>query len=158
MRTLDSAQAIYERWHEQVFAYVLGRVRSRADAEDITSEIFLKLLTLGDWFDPERVGASTYIFCAARTAIADHYRKNHMLFTPLDEIMETLGEEPDALLEALNHALGTLPEREAEIVMLHYYYGLSHREISEKMHLSYGNVRQLCHTALGRLRRELGDT
>lgn len=157
MRTSDNAQEVYERWHERVFAYVLSRVRSRADAEDITSEVFLKLLAGAEDFDPDRVGASSYVFRAAQTAIADHYRKEHVLFTPLDDIAETLGDEPDAMLEALDHALGKLPEREAEIVMLHYYYGLSHREIAGRMRLSYANVRQLCHTALVRLRGELAD-
>lgn len=156
--TLDSRQAeVYERYHERVFGYLLGRVRNRADAEDITSEVFLKLLDAADAFDPERPGANSYIFRVVQTTLMDHYRKNRFVCVPLDEVAETLGgaEEPDEQLCALDRALEKLPQREAEIVMLHYYYGLGHREIAEKMHLSYANVRQLCHVALGKLRREL---
>ena len=61
----------------------------------------------------------------------------------------------DELLESLNSALDALTERESAIVILHYYHGLSHKEIAGKMHLSYANARQLCHVALKKLRKEI---
>lgn len=156
----SARETLYTRYYDRVFGHVLRHVRNRADAEDITSEVFLKLFSLAEEVDPERVGAASYVFRVMETVLADHYRKNRFLVTPLDELGETLSgeDEPDALLTSLDHALETLPQREMEIVVLHYYYGLSHKEIAEKMHLSYGNVRQLCHGALVKLRREMAET
>lgn len=157
LTTPNAGETLYARYYDRVFGYMLCHARSRADAEDITSEVFLKLLSGADGFEPERVGASSYVFRVMQTVLTDHYRRERHLFVPLDEVDEMLGTEPDEQLAALDRALETLPQREQEIVVLHYYYGLSHREIAERMRLSYGNVRQLCHTALGRLRREMAE-
>ncbi len=161
MKTKYNAQQdIYNLYYDKVFGYVLNRVHSRADAEDIASEVFLKIFSKAEEFDLKRAGASTYIFRTMQTALTDFYRKNSMICTPLEEI--TYGQEPsenpDAMLEALNKALDILPQRELAVIVRHYYHGLSHREIAKKMHLSYVNVRQLCHVALKKLRKEMGET
>lgn len=136
---------------------MLNRVHSRADAEDITSEVFLKLFSKSDEFDLKRSGASTYIFRVMQTTLADFYRKNKIVYTPLEDLADEVAEQEDLdeLLGALDEALNTLAERELAIVVLHYYHGLSHKEIAEKMHLSYANVRQSCHVALKKLRKEM---
>ena len=59
------------------------------------------------------------------------------------------------LLTFLDDALDTLTERELAIVILRYYHGLSHKEVAKKMQLSYVNVRQICHVALEKLRKEM---
>lgn len=158
MDTKDSIQAeVYFLYYDKVFGYVQNRVRNKADAEDITSEVFLKIFSKPDALDLKRPGASTYIFRVMQTTLADFYRRNRIVCIPLEEAADETEEEDDldALLVSLDKALGTLEERELAIVILHYYHGLSHKEIAEKMHLSYTNVRQLCHVALKKLRKEM---
>lgn len=158
MDTKDSIQAeVYSLYYDKVFGYVQNRVRNKADAEDITSEVFLKIFSKPDALDLKRPGASTYIFRVMQTTLADFYRRNRIVCIPLEEAADETEEEDDldALLVSLDKALGTLEERELAIVILHYYHGLSHKEIAEKMHLSYTNVRQLCHVALKKLRKEM---
>lgn len=161
MQTKDSMQEeIYNLYYNKVFGYVMNRVQNRVDAEDITSEVFLKLISKSDEFDLKRPGASTYIFRVMQTTLTDFYRKNRMVYTTLEEIVDEVEEteDMDDVLESLNKALDVLPERELAIVILHYFHGLSHKEIAEKMHLSYANVRQLCHVALKKLRKEMEKT
>lgn len=144
MDTKDSIQAeVYSLYYDKVFGYVQNRVRNKADAEDITSEVFLKIFSKPDALDLKRPGASTYIFRVMQTTLADFYRRNRIVCIPLEEAADETEEEDDldALLVSLDKALGTLEERELAIVILHYYHGLSHKEIAEKMHLSYTNVR-----------------
>lgn len=158
MQTKDSFQTeVYDLYYNKVFRYVLNRVHSKADAEDITSDVFLKLLSRSDEFDLGRPGASTYVFRAMQTTLVDFYRKNKVVYLPLEEFADEVdeSEDLDELLGSLDKALDTLSERELAIVLLHYYHGLSHREIAGKMHLSYANVRQLCHAALKKLRKEM---
>lgn len=153
-------EEIYNLYYNKVFGYVMNRVQNRVDAEDITSEVFLKLISKSDEFDLKRPGASTYIFRVMQTTLTDFYRKNRMVYTTLEEIVDEVEEteDMDDVLESLNKALDVLPERELAIVILHYFHGLSHKEIAEKMHLSYANVRQLCHVALKKLRKEMEKT
>jgi len=158
MQTKDSIQSeVYSLYYNKVFGYVLNRVHSRADAEDITSEVFLKVFSKSDEFDLHRSGASTYIFRVMQTTLADFYRKNRIVYTPLEEVSDEIDETEnlDELLTFLDDALGTLTERELAIVILHYYHGLSHKEVAKKMQLSYVNVRQICYVALEKLRKEM---
>lgn len=158
MQTKDSIQSeVYSLYYKKVFGYVLNRVRSRADAEDITSEVFLKVFSKSDEFDLHRSGASTYIFRVMQTTLADFYRKNRIVYTSLEEVSDEIDETEnlDELLTSLDDALDTLNERELAIVILHYYHGLSHKEVAKKMQLSYVNVRQICHVALEKLRKEM---
>ena len=158
MQTKDTIQSeVYSLYYNKVFGYVLNRVHSRADAEDITSEVFLKVFSKSDEFDLHRSGASTYIFRVMQTTLADFYRKNRIVYTPLEEVSDEIDETEnlDELLTFLDDALGTLTERELAIVILHYYHGLSHKEVAKKMQLSYVNVRQICYVALEKLRKEM---
>ena len=158
MQTKDSIQSeVYSLYYNKVFGYVLNRARSRADAEDITSEVFLKVFSKSDEFDLHRSGASTYIFRVMQTTLADFYRKNRIVYTSLEEVSDEIDETEnlDELLTSLDDALDTLTERELAIVILHYYHGLSHKEVAKKMQLSYVNVRQICHVALEKLRKEM---
>ena len=158
MQTKDSIQSeVYSLYYNKVFGYVLNRVHSRADAEDITSEVFLKVFSKSDEFDLHRSGASTYIFRVMQTTLADFYRKNRIVYASLDEVSDEIDETEnlDELLTSLDDALDTLTERELAIVILHYYHGLSHKEVAKKMQLSYVNVRQICHVALEKLRKEM---
>ena len=156
MHTKDNIQTeVYSLYYNKVFGYVLNRVHNKADAEDITSEVFLKIFSKSDELDLERPGVSTYIFRVMQTTLADFYRRNRIVYIPLEEVAGKTDEveDLDELLVALDNALDTLEERELAIVIMHYYHGLSHKEISEKMNLSYTNVRQLCHVALKKLRK-----
>lgn len=158
MQTKDSIQSeVYSLYYNKVFGYVLNRVHSRADAEDITSDVFLKVFSKSDEFDLHRSGASTYIFRVMQTTLADFYRKNRIVYTSLEEVSDEIDETEnlDELLTFLDDALDTLTERELAIVILHYYHGLIHKEVSKKMQLSYVNVRQICHVALEKLRKEM---
>jgi len=158
MQTKDSIQSeVYSLYYNKVFGYVLNRVHSRADAEDITSDVFLKVFSKSDEFDLHRSGASTYIFRVMQTTLADFYRKNRIVYTSLEEVSDEIDEREnlDELLTSLDDALDILNERELAIVILHYYHGFSHKEVAKKMQLSYVNVRQICHVALEKLRKEL---
>ena len=158
MQNQDSFRTeVYDLYYARVFGYVLNRVRSKADAEDITSDVFLKLLSRMDEFDPGRTGASTYVFRVMQTTLADFYRKNKAVCMPMEAFADEQAPEDDmdALLAMLDRAMDVLAEREQAVVVLHYYHGLSHKEIAGKMQLSYVNVRQICHVALKKLRKEM---
>lgn len=165
MTKSKASENLYRLYHDKVFGYLLSRLGNRADAEDITSEVFLKLYSKSDDFDLERKGAASYIFKAMQSTLFDFYRKNNKTsFVPLDELKmgdESDDEDLDDTIELLDKALDTLSPRERDIIILHYYDGLGHKEISEKMGLSYTNVRQISHVAIKKLREkldnELGD-
>lgn len=160
MTKSKASDALYTLYRDKVFGYLSARLKNRADAEDITSEVFLKLYAKSDGFDLERKGAASYIFKVMQSTLFDFYRKNKVGFVPLDEMRigeESDDEDLDDTLELLDKALGTLSGRERDIIILHYYDGMGHKEIASKMNLSYTNVRQISHVAIKKLREKMNS-
>lgn len=72
----DSFEKIYEEYFGKVYNYIFGRMLNREISEDLTEDVFLKVLDNLDRYDPAR-GAkmSTWIFVIARNAVADYRKK-----------------------------------------------------------------------------------
>ena len=58
MNNADVMEKIYLAYREKVFRYVRGKVQNTADAEDVTSDIFLKVQTSLDSYDEEKATLS----------------------------------------------------------------------------------------------------
>ncbi len=152
---------IYTEYQGKVMGYIRARVQSAADAEDLCSGVFEKiLLKIGD-YDSEKSSLSTWIFTITRNTVIDFFRRNH----PSDELDENLADDTEVdadllrteTLSELAAALRKLPQNLAEIVVLRYYDGKPLTEIAEILGISYGAVKLRHQAALKSLRRELGD-
>ena len=75
MNKTDVMEKIYLEYREKVFRYVRGKVASTADAEDVTSEIFLKVLSSLDSYDEEKATLSTWIYTTTHNAVCNYYRQ-----------------------------------------------------------------------------------
>ncbi|MBR4287932.1 MAG: sigma-70 family RNA polymerase sigma factor [Clostridia bacterium] len=76
---------IYLSYKEKVFRYVRGKVSNVADAEDVTSEIFLKIQTSLDSYNEEKATLSTWIYTITHNAVCNFYRDESKRALPLDE-------------------------------------------------------------------------
>ena len=158
MSHLDITQ-IYLEYRDRVMGYIYARLRSRADAEDLCQDVFEKVHTKLDRFDPEKASISTWIYSITRNSVIDFYRKSR----PFGELTENITEDgaiDDALLndetlEELAEALAALPLQLRKIIVLHYYDGLPLTEIAKKMNLSYGAVKLRHAKALREIRASM---
>lgn len=63
----DSFEKIYEEYFDKVYNYIFGQMLNREVSEDLTEDVFVKVLTNLDRFDPARgVKVSTWIFAIAK--------------------------------------------------------------------------------------------
>ena len=144
MQVIDLNQ-IYTEYSGQVMGYIRARVRSSADAEDLHSEVFEKILKKIEGFDPSKASLNTWIFTVTRNTVIDHFRRTK----PTEELDENLSDniEPDEnllnseMLGELAAALRKLPQQLMDIIVLRYYDGKSLTEIASMMNLSYGAVK-----------------
>lgn len=155
MSALD-IERVYETYSDKVMSYLMARLRNRAEAEDLCSEVFEKVLTKMDRFDPEKSAVGTWIFSITRNALIDHYRRMRP-FEELDENLSEDGEVDEELLQTeslseLAAALKKLPQQLMDIVILRYYDGKPLTEIAKMMDLSYGAVKLRHQNALMLLR------
>lgn len=153
-------EQLYRDYHDRIYSYVFHRVNSREDAEDLVSEIFIKVIDKLDTFDESKSGYSTWIYQIAKNQIVDFYRGRKIQEELPEELLDDSSLEEGYLneetLSELATALESLPKAMRDIIIYRYYYEKSLQEISEIMSLSYGAVKLRHRDALARLKDMLG--
>ncbi|RME86050.1 MAG: RNA polymerase sigma factor SigZ [Caldilineae bacterium] len=143
-----STEQIWERCHEEIYAFILRRVKDPVDADDILQETFLKIHRhLSALRDDERLAA--WIYQIARNAIADHYRRRRPLEKLPDDVadrLSTQAEPPsngveEVVVSWLKPMVMTLPPRYREALLLSEFEGLSQKEVAARLGLSYSGAK-----------------
>ena len=149
---------IYTKFQPKVLSYINGKVNNMTLAEDLCSDVFLKVYEKIDTFDDTKASISTWIFTITRNKLTDYYRTGKISG---GEIPEYLSDESsmeddvcnDETLETLADALEKLDQRERDIVILHYYSGKTLKEIADGLGISYSYTKLLHNNALSRLQK-----
>ena len=160
MSELDM-ESIYRAYSGKVMAYLMARLRNTAEAEDLCSEVFEKVLTKLEGYDQSKAAIGTWIFSITRNTLIDHYRKTR----PSDELDENLSDDSEVdadllrneTLSELAQALRRLPKELMDIVVLRYYDRKPLTEIAKIMGLSYGAVKLRHQNALMLLREQMAS-
>ena len=86
-------EEIYIEYKDKVFGYVKNHVNSVEDAEDITSDVFVKIFSKLDTYDESKASISTWIYSMTSNTVIDFYRTNHIH----SEIPEDLTDEGSSI-------------------------------------------------------------
>lgn len=159
MSLATEKEALYTEYRDKVSRYVFCRLQNKSDAEDIVSEIFLKVYEHFDTFDASLASVSTWIYTITRNTVTDYFRSNRIYA----ELPEEASDEDDVdcvvlrkeSLAALGKALGKLDERRRALVILKYYKKMSLKDIAARMGISYAYVKILHKSALNKLKNDL---
>lgn len=147
---------IYEDYSLKVRNFILSKVNDFALAEDLTSDVFLKVFSKIDSFDPKKASLSTWIFTIARHRLIDYYRTRKVnVELPEDltyDIDESICDEDN--LKALKKAIGNLNEKERDVIILHYYSKMTLKDIANKMGISYAYAKMIHSKALEKMKNE----
>ncbi len=150
-------ETIYREYHDKVLYFIKCKVSSVEDAEDLCSDVFLKIQNKLPDYDSEKASVATWIFTIARNTVIDHYRKYKMTEEIPEELSSDFEVDADLLnretLSELAEALKKLSDDERTVVILHYYEGLSLKDIEERTGLSYGQVKIRHNSALKVLKK-----
>jgi len=77
---------LYSAFQARIYSYVARRIPNRADAEDVTGQVFLKALSGIRSFDPGRASFATWLYRIAHNSVIDYYRsEGDARATDLDE-------------------------------------------------------------------------
>ena len=153
--TEQERSSIYEQYSGKILAYIKSRITNHHTAEDICSDVFLKVYQKLDTFDETKASLSTWIYTITRNTLTDYYRTNRIS----EEIPETMADgtslEDDVckneMLETLADALEKLDERERSLIVFRYYSGMTLKEAAEKLGISYSYAKILHNKALKEL-------
>lgn len=152
----DGLKEIYEAYISYIYTIVFGLVGNRENAEDVTSEFFIKLWNIADSYQCN--GAhKAWLATVARNMALDFLRKNQREI-PVEEFEEDTGtaETPEAEVVSemsVQEALAALNEAERRIVDMKVLGEMSFREISETLQIPMGTVTWRYQSAMKKLRR-----
>lgn len=156
-------QGIYDSHAEQIYKFIYFKVGNREDAEDITSQVFMKA---ANSLDVSQAGQTqlAWLYQVARTTITDHWRGYYRgVSTSLDEMEERtplhlaaepvfLGaqqdEEFDPAVEKVRGVLALLPENYRRVLELRFLQGCSLKETAASMHITEANAKVIQHRAI----------
>lgn len=165
-RAGDSAAVmrIYEQYFGPVYQYIRLRVDDAPQAEDLASEVFVRLVRAFQSGKPPTESLRGWLFRVARNLIHDHYGHQRQLpLTSLDEWLPAPGEDgPEQQVafrlstERLRHALRMLAADQQEVVILRFGQMLSLHETADVMGKSVSAVKALQFRAVQTLRSLLG--
>ncbi|MBI2304182.1 MAG: sigma-70 family RNA polymerase sigma factor [Chloroflexi bacterium] len=156
---------LYETYFEPVYRYVALRVNSTADAEDITEQVFLRMLEAIGSYQWRNTPFSAWLFRIAHNQVVDHWRRSARERKLAVEMMATsevwrpvsaeTALEVRLRLEELVQALKQLTGAQQRVVALRFGAELSLAETARIMGKSEGAVKALQHSALAAMRRIL---
>ncbi len=166
IREIDSKTigAIYDQYFSEVYRYVLYRVGDQTLAEDIASDVFIRLLeAVKDGRSPQ-TNLKGWLIGTASHVVADHMRKKYR--RPEDEISDSLPDlKPGPASEvdqreqnrAVQSAYTQLTPEQQNVLALRFGQGYSLEETAEFMNKNVNAVKALQFRALAALQRELGE-
>jgi len=163
---LEAMGALYDQHHEALFRYIWSRVRDRPLAEDLTGEVFLRMLAALPRYRPSQAPFRAWLYRVAHNLLVDHYRKeSQRVEVPLDQapaqddqaVDPGVGIEHNLTLERVHRALARLDQTQREVVSLRFLSGLSLQEVAAALHKSENAVKALQHRGLSALRRALSQ-
>ena len=160
---------LFDHFYPLIFSYCTRRLVVRANAEDVASEVFLKVahgirgfpgLCIADF--------RRWLFRIATNEINAHLRQSIRRRELLEaaalmgrinvSVSGPLLDDTSPLdWQEVYEALGTLTDREQSIISLRFFGGLKHEQIAEILEQEVGSIRVALSRALERLRLRLGN-
>lgn len=163
-RAVERAQAgdgeglhfLYVRFAPDVQRYVASFVRDNHEAEDITQNVFAKLMTAIRKYEQREVPFAAWILRVARNAALDHMRAKRAI--PTEEVRLADNGSAQTSIDRgrdLRQALEGLPEEQREVLVLRHIIGLSPTEIATTLGKSESSVHGLHHRGRRTLKASL---
>ena len=150
---------LYREYLERIYAFLRSQLGSAADAEDVTSQVFMKAFEAYARYEPRHATPAAWLFQIARNAALDHHRRSGRR----EKTVRALANEPAPsidpgavaqerlLYRQLMEAVAQLPERHREVIGLRHS-GLSFLEVGGLLNCSEDAAKMLYHRALKALR------
>ncbi len=133
-------EVIFEEYFDRIFNKILGMVKNKQDAEDISQEVFFSVYKNMKKFRKES-NIYTWIYRIAINKVYDFYRKKKVNFELNEEIFQV---EDDVNLNTkiiLEDKLKILENREKRIILMKDIYGYKFREIAKLMEMKLSTVK-----------------
>ncbi|MGD0198622.1 MAG: sigma-70 family RNA polymerase sigma factor [Solirubrobacteraceae bacterium] len=150
----DALRTIYLRYADTVYGYVLSIVHDHYEAEDITQQVFAKLIDAIGRFDDRGTPFVAWLLRLARNAALDDLRACRRMLVEAPPETAAPADDGDQR-DVLRSALAELPPEQREVVVLRHIAGYTPAEIASRTGRSESAVHGLHHRGRRALRAGL---
>jgi RNA polymerase sigma-70 factor (ECF subfamily) len=155
--------ALYDRYFTPIYRFVASRLGDRDQAEDVTSEVFMKALAGLPRYRQQGYPFSAWLYQIAVNAVNDRHRqrrhRRHEELSPaIAADLEPVEEQVARSQEATRAwaMVERLPDAQRMAIVLKFQHGLSNAEIGVALGRSEGAVKLLVHRGMERMRADMG--
>ena len=157
---MESAEleSLYRDNFQKVYNYAYYHLLNPAQAEDLTSTVFVKAVSNIDRFDPSKASFGTWVMRIAHNSLVDYYRTRRES-APLEDLGSrepiTVDDYPalDDHAQEVARLLSYISEEDRELVFLKYYEGKRNVEIAQILGMNPSTVASRLHRALAMMRK-----
>jgi RNA polymerase sigma-70 factor (ECF subfamily) len=153
---------LYDQYVERIYAYIYHRVGQADLAEDLTGQVFMRMLEAVRTGRGWRTSFSGWLYRIAHNLVIDHYRRKHRAtFVDIDDAAPVQAQIGDPVRSTENQyerdrlrvALAKLTEEQSQVISLRFLEDLSIAEVAKIMERTEGAVKALQYRAVLALRR-----
>jgi len=157
----DAMSQLYSRYVKRLYHFIYYKTLNVDLAQDLTSQVFLKVVENLPAFQLTQVSFSSWLFAIARNLVIDHFRTAH----PRDNLEDiwdlSTGEdvEMDAVnrdrYERLHQHIQMLSAEKRELLMMRLWQDLSFQEIADLLDQSLGSCKMAFYRLIKQLKEEM---
>ncbi|MFH1319579.1 MAG: sigma-70 family RNA polymerase sigma factor [Bacteroidota bacterium] len=155
-------EALYKKYHEQIFRFIYQRLDDKELAFDTASEVFLKAMLNLYRYEFRGVPFASWLYRIAYSEVNQLFRDNkaqrtiniesYQVYDIIDEIKEDkLEKYHDKLIEAISQ----LPEQELQLVEMRYFEKRPFSEIGEMLDITENNAKVKLYRILDKLKKTI---
>lgn len=163
----DALSEIYDRYELKIYNYIYRRTSNQTLAEDLTSQVFLRMLEAIHNDKKWHSSFSGWLYRIAHNLVIDHYRvRDRQKQVSIDDVPVMPDPENNPVRSAeialdseyLRTSIRRLTDEQAEVITLRFLEGYSFNEIATMMDKTEGAVKALQHRAVTTLRQFMVPT
>jgi RNA polymerase sigma-70 factor (ECF subfamily) len=158
-------EELYLIHFDRIYSYLHMSVGNKHDAEDLTTQTFLKMLESIKRFRWQSAPFSAWLFRIAHNLAMDHFRARRR-WQPEEEVPEPVGsEEPSAELEAMQsigrqsmmELIDKLSPEQQQVLTLKFVFNFPNADVATILEKTEGAIKSLQHRALASLQKQIAQ-
>jgi RNA polymerase sigma-70 factor, ECF subfamily len=166
LRKLDtqSIGAIYDKYFPEIYRYVRYRINDDATAEDIASDVFVRLLDAAQKKQGPQTHLRGWLIATASNTVNDHHRRHYR--RPVEALSDSMADRAPSIHSEIDAreqnrlvqgAITQLTDEQQHVLALRFGQGYSIEETAAFMKKNINAVKALQFRALASLQRQIGE-
>lgn len=157
---LQQVSVLFERHHKAIFNFLAKMAMDRELAEDLTQNVFLRLIKYRNSYQ-EGKRFQSWLYQVARNVFSDHYQLNKKMYSKgmdVEKLKDTLADKSELHDQTerevlLHQSLALLAHEDRELLLLTRFEQMKYEDVAAVMETTVANIKVKVHRAIGRLRQ-----